>query len=102
MVLWDPGKIISCLFLIIWYIIFIIHNNLILGYLFAFKSFFIQIGHKNRNDVKTKLTEEEALSIVKDLYVIATERDIYTGDSVEIKIIKKDGVKTELFSLKKD
>ena len=48
------------------------------------------------------LTAEEAVAIVKDVFIIATERDIYTGDCVEIKLIKKDGVTTELFSLKKD
>ena len=61
-----------------------------------------QVGHKNRYDPNTPLTVEEAVSIVKDVFVIATERDIHTGDCVEIKVIKKDGVTTELFSLKKD
>lgn len=60
------------------------------------------VGHKNRYDPNTPLTVEEAVSIVKDVFVIATERDIHTGDCVEIKVIKKDGVTTELFSLKKD
>jgi 20S proteasome subunit beta 6 len=64
--------------------------------------FFLKIGHKNRYDPKVPLTVDEAIAIVKDVFVIATERDIHTGDCVEIKVIMKDGVRTELFSLKKD
>lgn len=39
---------------------------------------------------------------MKDIFVIATERDIYTGDSVEIKLIRKTGIVTEVFMLKND
>jgi 20S proteasome subunit beta 6 len=60
------------------------------------------VGHKNRLDEKKALTEDEVISIVKELFIVATERDIYTGDSVEIKLIKKDGITTEIFQLKKD
>jgi len=60
------------------------------------------IGHKNRYDEKKKLTAEEVVAIVKDIFIIATERDIYTGDSVEIKVIKKSGIITEVFPLKND
>lgn len=60
------------------------------------------IGHKNRCDPKKPLSEAEAVAIAKDIFIIATERDIYTGDCVEIKIIKKEGTTTELFSLKRD
>jgi len=60
------------------------------------------IGYKNRQDVNVPLTAEEAVAIVKDIFVSVTERDIYTGDSVEIRLIKKDGITTEIFQLKKD
>lgn len=63
---------------------------------------FFQIGHKNRLDEKKQLSEEEIVAIVKEVFVIATERDIYTGDSVEIKVVRKEGVKSETFQLKKD
>jgi len=60
------------------------------------------IGHKNRNDPKARLSAEEAVAIMKEVFIIATERDIYTGDAVEIKLIKKDGITTEIFKLKSD
>ena len=61
-----------------------------------------KVGHKNRLDEKKPLSVEEVVSIIKDVFIIVAERDIYTGDSVEIKIIKKDSITTEIFSLKKD
>lgn len=60
------------------------------------------IGHKHRQDDNKPLTKEEAVSIVKDLFVTATERDIYTGDSVEIALITKEGTTVETFDLKRD
>jgi len=60
------------------------------------------VAHKNRQDPRTPLSKEEAIAIVKDVFIIATERDIYTGDCVEIKCITREGCTTELFSLKKD
>lgn len=62
----------------------------------------VQIGHKNRLDEKKQLTQDEVIAIVKELFIVASERDIYTGDSVEIKVIRKEGTISEIFQLKKD
>lgn len=60
------------------------------------------IGHKNRLDEKRPLSKEETVAIMKEVFLVATERDIYTGDNVEIKVVTKDGTETEMFPLKKD
>lgn len=44
----------------------------------------------------------EQVALIKDSYITAGERNIYTGDSVEIIIMTKDGTKKEIFELKKD
>lgn len=54
-----------------------------------------------RNDL-TSLPMEKALDLVKDAFVSAGERDIYTGDRVEIMIITKDGIKKDELMLKLD
>lgn len=62
-----------------------------------------QIGLKNQTGVeRVPLTKEFVVKLVKDVFTSAGERDIYTGDEVEIKIITKDGVATERFSLRRD
>jgi len=50
----------------------------------------------------TDLPLEQAVDLVKDAFVSAGERDIYTGDSVEVYIITKDGVRVEELQLKLD
>lgn len=62
-----------------------------------------QIGYKNQDGVEPiPLTEEKAISIVKDVFISAAERDIYTGDGISIKVITKDGIKESKFALRKD
>lgn len=48
------------------------------------------------------LPMEEALSIIKDSFVSAGERDIYVGDSVDIKIITANGIQEQRHQLRKD
>lgn len=62
-----------------------------------------QIGFKNMQNVdKSPVPMEKATSIIKDTFISAAERDIYTGDGVLINIITKDGIKPEEVSLRKD
>ena len=60
------------------------------------------ISHKNRLDEKRDLPAEEVVEIVKDAFFTAGERDIYTGDAVEIMIITSGGIQRETFNLKAD
>ena len=50
----------------------------------------------------SSLDLDVAVDLVKDAFVSAGERDIYTGDDVELCIMTKDGVRTETLQLKKD
>ncbi len=68
-----------------------------------------QLGMKNRNGTfelnrsyVVQNTKENVVGLVKDAFVSATERDIYTGDGVVINIITKEGIQTEHFPLRRD
>ena len=50
----------------------------------------------------TDLSLQETVDLVKDAFYSAGERDIRTGDAVEICIITKDGIKIESFPLNID
>ena len=54
-----------------------------------------------RNSLTT-LPLEQALDLVRDAFVSAGERDIYTGDAVEIFVITRDGTRREMMALKRD
>lgn len=61
------------------------------------------IGHRNRLDDAKQLTAAEVVEIFKDLFLSAGERDIYTGDAVEIYVVTATtGVTMERFALKAD
>ncbi|KAK5643598.1 hypothetical protein RI129_007443 [Pyrocoelia pectoralis] len=45
---------------------------------------------------------DDAITIIKDAYISVAERDIYTGDNVEIKIITQEGINGDTFKLRKD
>ncbi|SAM01969.1 hypothetical protein [Absidia glauca] len=63
-----------------------------------------QVNRKNQQNVShAPLELDEVLRIVKDAFTSATERDIYTGDNLQICIIRKDRpVEVQHFPLKKD
>mmetsp|Transcript_16825 Transcript_16825/g.46392 ORF Transcript_16825/g.46392 Transcript_16825/m.46392 type:complete len:220 (-) Transcript_16825:175-834(-) len=50
----------------------------------------------------TTLPLDKALDLVKDAFVSAGERDIYTGDEVDIMIVTREGVRKESLRLKLD
>ena len=50
----------------------------------------------------TPLTEAEAIDLVKDCFASAGERDIFTGDSVDICVINAAGIRHETLQLKLD
>jgi 20S proteasome subunit beta 6 len=60
------------------------------------------IGHRNRLDAQIELGAQEVVEIMKDAFLSAGERDIYTGDQVEIKVVTAAGVQTQVFALKAD
>ncbi|KAJ3681245.1 hypothetical protein LUZ60_015734 [Juncus effusus] len=53
-------------------------------------------------DAVTPLSETEAVDLVKDVFASATERDIYTGDKLEIMVINASGIRREYLELRKD
>lgn len=62
-----------------------------------------QIGFKNLpNATPEPIQKEKAIKILKDVFISAAERDIYTGDSIFINVITKDGLVEETFELRKD
>ncbi|XP_078433312.1 N-terminal nucleophile aminohydrolases (Ntn hydrolases) superfamily protein [Wolffia australiana] len=53
-------------------------------------------------DAVTPLSEGEAIDLVKDVFASATERDIYTGDQLEVVVMNASGIRREYVSLRKD
>lgn len=62
-----------------------------------------QVGLKNMANVKKEpITVERAVSVIKDAFISAAEREVHTGDSIIINIIDKNGIREEKFALRKD
>lgn len=70
-----------------------------------------QVNFKNQYEPGTNghqkkqlryLSLDEVLDLVRDAFSSATERHIYVGDSLEILIVTKEGIRTVHFPLKKD
>lgn len=62
-----------------------------------------QVGFQNQPaSARKPIPKERAVAIVKDTFISAAERDIYTGDSVILNIITKEGIQQETFQLRKD
>ncbi|EIJ87597.1 20S proteasome subunit beta 6 [Nematocida parisii] len=47
-------------------------------------------------------TEEEVISLVKDVFNSVAETDVKTGDGLEVYVIKKDGITREEYPLRSD
>ncbi|EGD74331.1 proteasome subunit beta type-1 [Salpingoeca rosetta] len=61
------------------------------------------IGRKNQQGVVFEpISKERAMTIIKDVFTSAAERDIYTGDAVDIRIVTKDGLEEHRFPLRCD
>jgi 20S proteasome subunit beta 6 len=61
------------------------------------------LGLKNmKNVMVTSITQDFAIRLVRDVFVTAAERDIHTGDGIEIAIINKNEVKKLRVPLRKD
>ncbi|KAJ9563268.1 hypothetical protein OSB04_008428 [Centaurea solstitialis] len=73
-----------------------------------FTSFFLGVFMKSLGfpsfvqDAVTPLSETEAIDLVKTFFSSATERDIYTGDKVEIVVLNADGIRREYEELRRD
>nr|CAG8524283.1 12863_t:CDS:2 [Entrophospora candida] len=52
--------------------------------------------------IKIPLPLDKAITIAKDAFTSAVERDMYTGDYLEIFVITKDRVEIQSYDLKKD
>ncbi|KAF1876527.1 hypothetical protein Lal_00021241 [Lupinus albus] len=53
-------------------------------------------------DAVTPLSEAEAIALVKTVFASATERDIYTGDKLEVVTLNASGIHREYMDLRRD
>nr|XP_005908738.2 PREDICTED: proteasome subunit beta type-1 [Bos mutus] len=62
-----------------------------------------QVGFKNMQNVEhVPLSLDRAMRLVKDVFISAAERDVYTGDALKVCIVTKEGIREETVPLRKD
>lgn len=61
-----------------------------------------QVDFKTQKQNKVPLDVDDALDLMKDVFNGAAERDIYTGDAIDIAIITSEGIKWEKAELRRD
>eukprot|EP00091_Calanus_sinicus_P022127 TRINITY_DN6881_c0_g1_i2.p1 TRINITY_DN6881_c0_g1~~TRINITY_DN6881_c0_g1_i2.p1 ORF type:complete len:219 (+),score=94.62 TRINITY_DN6881_c0_g1_i2:49-657(+) len=62
-----------------------------------------QVGLMNMENVDKKpISMENAINIIHDVFISAAEREIHTGDGIELNIITKDGVQQQGLPLRRD
>lgn len=62
-----------------------------------------QVGLKNMDQKPNiPLTVERAVNLIRDTFISAAERDIYTGDGIKIAIVRASGIEEQLIPLRKD
>jgi 20S proteasome subunit beta 6 len=61
-----------------------------------------QVGFKTQMKNKVALSLEDTKDLVISAFNGCAERDIYTGDSIDLTIITKEGVKWEKVPLRRD
>lgn len=62
----------------------------------------LQVQFKTHKKNFKELSVDKCLDVVKDAFASGAERDIQTGDYLDIVIITKDGVSTDRIDLNKD
>lgn len=63
---------------------------------------YVQLNHKNRADEKPQHDVIDAINILKEAYIGATDRAMFVGDCVEIYVIRPEGTTVERFNLRED
>ena len=49
-----------------------------------------------------QLTEDKVVTLVRDVFLSAAERDIYTGDSLSIEVVSAGGIRKQTMPLRHD
>lgn len=52
--------------------------------------------------MKSDISIETAVGIVKDAFIAASEREIHTGDYLDIFVVTLKGIDAQQFDLRKD